>query len=105
MKSSDKQALHGEVFDERSEISVEDLCKLCGIDADTVTALFAEGILEPANGPAKVTARTRLHYRCVRVTSTVMRLQRDLGVNLAGAALAVELLDQIETLRAELHRH
>jgi len=30
------------------------------------------------------------------------RLQRDLGVNLAGAALALQLLDEIETLRAHI---
>jgi chaperone modulatory protein CbpM len=30
------------------------------------------------------------------------RLQRDLGVNLAGAALALELLQEIEALRARL---
>jgi chaperone modulatory protein CbpM len=30
------------------------------------------------------------------------RLQRDLGVNLPGAALALQLLDEVETLRAQL---
>jgi chaperone modulatory protein CbpM len=33
-----------------------------------------------------------------------VHLQRDLGVNLAGAALALELLDRIEHLRAQLRR-
>jgi chaperone modulatory protein CbpM len=33
-----------------------------------------------------------------------VHLQRDLGLNLAGAALALELLDQIENLRAQLRR-
>ena len=30
------------------------------------------------------------------------RLQRDLGVNLAGAALALQLLDEVQTLRAQI---
>ena len=30
------------------------------------------------------------------------RLQRDLGLNLAGAALALELLEEIDALRARL---
>jgi chaperone modulatory protein CbpM len=31
-----------------------------------------------------------------------MRLQSDLGINLAGAALVLQLLDEIENLRAEV---
>jgi chaperone modulatory protein CbpM len=31
-----------------------------------------------------------------------VRLQRDLGVNLAGAALAIDLLDQLDELRRRL---
>jgi chaperone modulatory protein CbpM len=65
-----------------------------------VQELIAEGILEPTDGPKA----TRLPYRSVRVTSTVIRLQRDLGVNLAGAALAVDLLERIEELRARLRQ-
>jgi chaperone modulatory protein CbpM len=33
-----------------------------------------------------------------------MRLQRDLGINLAGIAVALDLLDEVETLRARLRR-
>ncbi|MEO5655034.1 MAG: chaperone modulator CbpM [Nitrosospira sp.] len=32
-----------------------------------------------------------------------MRLQHDLGVNLAGIALALQLLDEVEMLRARLN--
>jgi chaperone modulatory protein CbpM len=42
---------------------------------------------------------TYAHLRRVRVVS---RLERDLGINLAGAALALELLEEIETLRTRL---
>ncbi len=31
-----------------------------------------------------------------------MRLQRDLGINLSGIALALDLLDKIETLESRL---
>jgi chaperone modulatory protein CbpM len=33
-----------------------------------------------------------------------VHLQRDLGLNLAGAALALELLERIENMRAQLRR-
>ena len=33
---------------------------------------------------------------------TVTRLQQDLGVNLAGAVLALELLDEVKTLRRQV---
>jgi chaperone modulatory protein CbpM len=39
----------------------------------------------------------------VRVRSA-LRLQRDLGVNLAGIALALDLMEELESLRAELKK-
>ncbi len=39
-----------------------------------------------------------------RITRTVIRLQTDLGVNLQGAALALDLLEQIENLQQQLRR-
>ena len=38
-----------------------------------------------------------------RRARTAIRLQRDLDINLAGAALVLELLDEIDTLRSRLH--
>ena len=42
---------------------------------------------------------TGLHLRHARVA---IRLQRDLGVNAAGAALALQLMDELDTVRARL---
>lgn len=98
MSNTEKRPLTGVVFDETTEISVVELCRVCSVDRQTVAELIAEGILEAdehADEP-------RLPYASVRRTRTVLRLQRDLGVNLAGAALALELLDRIEALRAQL---
>lgn len=40
----------------------------------------------------------------LRRATVAIRLQRDLGVNLAGAALALELLDEVAMLRARLRK-
>jgi chaperone modulatory protein CbpM len=41
----------------------------------------------------------------VRRVRLVVRLQRDLGVNLAGAALVLELMSELELLRARDRRN
>jgi chaperone modulatory protein CbpM len=46
--------------------------------------------------------RWRFSGTHLRRATVALRLQRDLGVNLAGAALALELLDELDTLRARL---
>jgi chaperone modulatory protein CbpM len=38
------------------------------------------------------------------VTLTAIRLQEDLGVNLPGAALALDLLERIEQLQRQLRK-
>ena len=100
MNHEEHQPLSGSIFNEQTEITVVELCELCSVDPQTVDDLIAEGILEPRD----TGSTARLPYSSVHITSTVIRLQRDLGVNLAGAALALELMNDIEQLRAELRR-
>lgn len=101
MTERDTNALSGHVFDETTEITVVELCEVCSIEVRLVDELIDEGILEPIGGARE---QRRLPYSSVFRTRTVVRLQRDLGLNLAGAALALELLDRIENLRAQLRR-
>jgi chaperone modulatory protein CbpM len=100
MSQEEHKILSGTIFNEQTEITVVELCELCSVDSQTIDDLIAEGILEPSDAANPA----RLPYSSVRVTSTVIRLQRDLGVNLAGAALALELLEHIDKLRAQLRR-
>jgi chaperone modulatory protein CbpM len=88
-----------ELIDEESTVTVIELCRSCGIESEVVETLVAEGILEPEDPRAE---RPRFSATSLRRTRITVRLQRDLGVNLAGAAVALELLDQIEELRARL---
>ena len=87
------------LLDEGVELNLGELCRTCGVSAEFVIALVEEGVIEP-RGPEPAawrfpgTALVRLH--------TVQRLQRDLGLDLAGTALALDLLDEIRALRARV---
>ena len=74
-------------------------CEVCSIEQTLVEQLVQERILDPVDNRRD---ELRFPYNCVRRTRTVVRLQRDLGINLAGAAL--DLLDRIENLRIQLRR-
>ncbi len=94
--ASDKP-LTGQLLEDYDEVSMADLCRSCRVEVETVSLLVQEGILDPVGGDAEHWHFTVTSLKRVR---TAMHLQRDLGVNLAGAALALELLDRI----AELER-
>ena len=96
-----RSLLTGEVLEEDVELSLADLCRVCQLSAEQVFQLVDEGLLEPRG---RNPGQWRFHGRSVRRVRCVMRLERDLGVNLAGAALALELLDELQRLRARLNR-
>lgn len=98
---SESNALRGQLIEEETLISLDELCEQCTVRVEEVVTLVREGILDPADG-APEAARAgswQFHITSVRRVRTVVRLQRDLGVNLPGAALALELLDRIEELQ------
>lgn len=83
-----------------SEMTVDELCRICDVQTDYVVKLVEEGIIAPTFGNAVSTWRfTDFQVHHAKVAT---RLQRDLGVNIAGAALALQLLDELETLRAQI---
>jgi len=95
--SNDGKTLFGEVVGEGDLVSLADLCRSCTVEIQTVTTLVSEGILEPRGSDVE---HWQFSVGSLRRVKTVIHLQRDLGVNLAGAALALDLLDRI----AELER-
>jgi chaperone modulatory protein CbpM len=91
------KTLTGQILEDYDLISIGDLCRSCTVEIETVTLLVDEGILDPVGSDVETWQFTVTSLRRVK---TAIHLQRDLGVNLAGAALALELLDRI----AELER-
>ncbi len=88
-----------ELLDEQMELSLAELCRACSVHAETVLAMVEEGLLEP-RGAAP--AEWRFPGPAVRRVQVALRLQRDLGLNLPGAALALDLLEELEILRRRL---
>ncbi len=95
------KTLKGILLDEQAELSLQDLCHACSTSTEWVVELVDEGVLEPIgheqehwrfSGPSLLRARA------------AMRMQQDLQINLAGVALALELMEEIEAMRERLRR-
>lgn len=91
--------LPGSILEEQTELTLDDVCRACAAQADMIMALVNEGVLIPEGSMPDQWRFTRAHLYRAQVA---LRLQSDLDVNLAGAALALELLDELDTLRARL---
>lgn len=93
------QPLTGILLDEETRFTLDEFANACAVQSAWLVELVDEGILEPEGAAPE---RWRFSGVMVRRVRTARRLQRDLGINLAGVALALELLEEIETLRTRL---
>lgn len=79
--------------------TLDELCEICQVTVDSVHEWVNYGVLNPDG--ASVT-EWRFSTQAVIQAQRACRLQRDLELNLAGIALALELLSDIDRLRREL---
>lgn len=86
-------------LDDGTPIAVTELTRVCGISLEQVRLLVGEGVLQPSGATPEQWSFGGAAIPRIR---RMLRLQRDLGLNLAGAALALELLDEIAALRARV---
>jgi len=92
----------GRIVEEEIELTLDDICRLCGVDDAWLMTLVEEGILEPQQGPRHNEVELHFTGLCIHRVRIVHRLQQDLGINLAGAALALDLLEEIDALKARM---
>ncbi len=93
---TDMTPLTGTVLDEDMRCNLGDLCRLCGVPADSILEMIDEGMLCPQGNDPREWRFTALEVKRVQTT---IRLQRDLRINLPGCALALQLLEELEELR------
>lgn len=92
----DIEILSGVLLDEQVRLNLRELCSACGVHAELVIEMVSEGIAEPT-GSSPV--NWLFNGYAIKRVQKALRLQHDLGVNLAGAALALDLLEELEELR------
>jgi chaperone modulatory protein CbpM len=100
--TSNKEAmvrLTGIILEEQVEMTLAEMSRSCAVHAEYIIELVEEGVLAPIGRDQRA---WRFTGGQVRRASIALRLQRDLGVNLAGVALALELLDELNSLRARV---
>lgn len=91
----------GLILEEQTDLSMAEICRACEAETDRIMELVHEGVLAPAGAAPGEWRFSGMHLQRARVA---LRLQNDLDVNLAGAALALELLDELDELRARVQR-
>jgi chaperone modulatory protein CbpM len=89
------------VVEEELHLTLTELCQACGAAEEHVTTWVLEGVLEPIGERQH---EWRFGGLSLRRAHLAQRLTRDLEINAAGIALALDLLDQISELRAQLRR-
>ncbi|MEQ1600262.1 MAG: MerR family transcriptional regulator [Methylophilaceae bacterium] len=98
LQSANGEALTGVILDEQTGLTLTEICRACAVHAETIAELVEEGLLAPEGGEPDQWRFSSLHLRHAHVA---LRLQRDLGINFAGVALAIQLLDELEVLRRQ----
>jgi chaperone modulatory protein CbpM len=101
MSEQDLDIATGFIIDEETSLTLEDVCRACAVETTFIVALVEEGVLEPF-GHEDELPQWRFSGASLRRARVALRLQRDLEINLAGVALTLDLLDEIEFLRAGL---
>ncbi len=96
-----RYSMNIEIIDEHFEFTLFELCECCTVKEETIIAMVEEGMLSPAGSSPADWRFTGTAQRHVEIT---LHLQRDLRVNLPGAALALELMEEIDMLRSQLQR-
>ena len=96
-KAPKKQAVAGEIAEAGQVLSLSELCVICRVEETWVSELVAHGAIHPVDRKkATVSASAVLRVK------KAQRLARDFDLNTPGVALALDLLDEIERLRAHI---
>ena len=89
------------VVEEEVRFTLVELCHACAAERELLIALVDEGVLQPSGDEPQ---QWQFGGASLRRARAALRLARDLELSAAGTALVLDLLGEIEALRARLKR-
>jgi chaperone modulatory protein CbpM len=98
MRNEVIKLVSGIIVEDEKAISLIELCRYCSQPAEQIIKMVELGVIEPIE-PTRASSQWQFSSDSSLRVQTALRLQCDLEVNLAGAVLALELLDEIKVLR------
>jgi chaperone modulatory protein CbpM len=96
MSERETEIYEAMLWDDETTVTLKEVVQRCGVEEQLIQEMVEYGIIEPLRDTEP---QWQFHGTCLRRVTTVVRLQRDLGVNLPGAALALDLMDQLNASR------
>lgn len=80
-------------------LTLTEVCGSFGVTNSVILEMVEEGIVNAGTGQASEWVFDAIAITRIR---TALHLHRDLGVNWAGAALALELLEELRIIRRQM---
>ena len=89
----------GVLIEENTTFSFKEVCHKYNIPEELLIEMIEQGLF-----PNQPTQKEHITYdsKSLKRIESAFRLHKDLGVNMPGVALALELLDEIEHMHCEL---
>lgn len=113
MNTSFHQIVESEIIDDNVQLTLIELCQVCQSSEDIVKSWVIEGVFEGVfegvrEGAIEPTAKAQQHWQfsglAVQRARLAQTLAQELEINSPGIALAVDLMDRIHQLEAQLNR-
>ncbi|MBW6519738.1 MAG: chaperone modulator CbpM [Desulfoarculaceae bacterium] len=83
-------------LDETTFFTLRQCCALCRVNAQIIHEMIDEGVINPTGNNPQSWRFAATQIKRIQIT---LRLQQDLRVNLPGAALALDLLEELAELQ------
>ena len=90
-----------DIVEEDVQLTLVELCRASRAPEDQVHTWVVEGVLVPEGDTP---AEWRFHGAALRRARRAFTLTRELEINTPGVALALDLMEEIEALKANLRR-